>query len=141
MKLNLTSVIAVGAWAAVGVCAANADILNFQAELKAAPPGSAAATHERGEVNALLDTDRRLLDYTVRYSGVSGPVNAGFASSSGAAVVVAPASHNGEPIHGVATLTDAQIADLTAGRWVFDIRSSATPQAELKGQVRRVSDF
>jgi hypothetical protein len=141
MKVSLAPVLALGAWAAVGLCAANAGILNFQAELKAASHATPAVAHERGEVNAVLDTDRRELDYTVTYSGLTGPVSGVFDSGSGAAVVVAPAADAAHQIHGAATLTDAQINDLAAGRWVFDIRSSAAPQAELKGQVRRISNF
>lgn len=139
MKAVLASVAAAGVSAVLSASAAHAGILNFQAELKAAPHATAAA-HSRGEVNAMVDTDRRVLDYTVTYSGLSGPVSAGFDSGAGTTVVAAPAGAGGKPIHGVATLTDAEINDLAAGRWYFDLRSSGPTPAELKGSVHRVSD-
>src|SRR6266851_816002 len=39
------------------------------------------------------------------------------------------------PIKGSATLTDAQAADLTAGRWYFNIHTAANKGGEIRGQV------
>jgi hypothetical protein len=142
MKLRIGLLAATGVWTVIGISAAHAGILNFEAQLKGPSASQSTAAHARGEVNAMLDTDRRLLEYTVTYSGLSGPaVSAGFEAGGSAAVVVAPAADKSHSIHGVAELTDAQISDLAAGRWSFDIRTSANPNGELHGQVRRTSNF
>ena len=39
------------------------------------------------------------------------------------------------PMKGTATLTDAQIADLQAGKWYFNIHTSAHPGGEIRGQL------
>ena len=39
------------------------------------------------------------------------------------------------PIKGDATLTDAQLADLQAGRWYLNIHTDANKGGELRGQV------
>ena len=39
------------------------------------------------------------------------------------------------PISGEATLTDAQIADLKAGKWYVNVHTMAHPPGEIRGQV------
>ena len=39
------------------------------------------------------------------------------------------------PIKGEATLTDAQAADLLAGRWYVNVHTRAHPGGEIRGQV------
>ena len=121
--------------------AANADILHFDAVLKGAnvtPPNSARG---HGEVVAMLDTDRRTLDYTVTFSRLSGPATtAAFKDKAAqAATIAAPALGKGSEVHAAVTLTDAQIADLKAGRWSFSISTQANPGGEIGGVLRRTS--
>ena len=39
------------------------------------------------------------------------------------------------PIDSMATLTDAQAADLEAGKWYFNIHTAANPGGEIRGTV------
>ena len=39
------------------------------------------------------------------------------------------------PIKGEATLTDAQAADLVAGKYYINIHTAANPGGEIRGQV------
>ncbi len=41
------------------------------------------------------------------------------------------------PVSGQATLTDAQAADLLAGRWYINLHTAANPGGEIRGQVTR----
>jgi hypothetical protein len=40
-------------------------------------------------------------------------------------------------VQGSATLTDAQAADLLAGRYYINIHTAATPAGEIRGQVTK----
>jgi hypothetical protein len=133
-----TLMLAAGAVALFAASAASAQILNYRANLRSPSPGD---THARGEVTALLDTNRRVLDYTVTYSGLGGPVvNAAFVEGATPAVVV-PVSGVGSQVHAVVQLTDAQMADLNAGRWSFDLRDAGASPEELRGDVKRSDGY
>ena len=41
------------------------------------------------------------------------------------------------PLKGEATLTDAQAADLAAGKWYFNIHTAANKGGEIRGQVMK----
>ena len=52
-----------------------------------------------------------------------------------AGVVVPFAPPITSPYHGTATLTDAQIQDLEAGKWYVNVHTAANPGGEIRGQV------
>jgi hypothetical protein len=95
----------------------------------------------KGEANVNYDKASKKLPYTLIYSGLTddataahfhGPAEPG----ANAAVVIpigsgAPAS----PTEGSATLTDAQAADLLAGKWYVNVHTKANPGGEIRGQV------
>ena len=143
MGANLNFAALASAAALLAATAAEADIVHVQATLKSAAP--AAATHGKGQLAGVLDSDRNVLEYTVTYAGLSGPVvTAGFrpaASDPSDPVVTAPAADKTGAIHAVVTLSNAQVNDLLAGRWVFDVRTGAAPNGELEGSVRRTSNY
>ncbi len=116
--------------------AAQAGILKYEAVLKG------SASHARGDVIARLDTDTRVMDYTVTYSGLSGPpVGADFeagATKSPTPTVLAAAG-TASPITGEITLTPAQIDALNQDRWSFAIKTRTAPNGELTGVLRRTS--
>ena len=136
------TIAAAAASLALSGTAANADILHYRAQLRGAAETPPNPTNAKGEVVAVLDTDRRTLDYTVTYKGLSGPIAvAGFKEPSSPPddpIVTAPT--DGPTIHAVVQLTTAQINDLNASRWIFDISTSANPGGEIRGKVLRSSD-
>src|SRR5580704_5473660 len=93
--------------AALGLsaAAAKADILDFEAQLRGANETPANATRAHGTVTAVLDTDRRALEYTVTYKDLSGPVAvAGFkepTSPPDDPIVTAPSDPKAGGIHDV----------------------------------------
>jgi len=120
---------------------ARAEVVKLQAELKGSnevPPNTSTAS---GTAEATLDTDSKLLTYTVTYSGLSGPaMGAHFHGPSEAgknAGIVLPFKTVQSPIHGEATLTDSQAADLLAGKWYANIHTAANPGGELRGQMMK----
>jgi CHRD domain-containing protein len=91
----------------------------------------------------VLDTASKTLTWTVTYSGLGGPATAahihGPAAPGANAGVLVP--FNGDlasPIKGSATLTDAQISDLEAGKWYVNIHTAANKSGEIRGQLVRV---
>ena len=121
--------------------AAQAEQINFKADLAPAPGVSSSG---KGAATASLDTNTKTLTWTVDYSGLSGPATAahihGPADPGANAGIVVPFSGNlASPIKGSATLTDAQIAQLGAGKWYINIHTEANKPGEIRGQLVRAS--
>jgi hypothetical protein len=125
----------------LGSAAAQAETIKFMATLKGAdetPPNTTAGT---GMVMAQLDTATKAFTYKVTYSGLTGAATMahfhGPAGPGAAAppVVPVPKTALANPMAGAATLTDAQISDLEAGKWYFNIHTAANPGGEVRGQV------
>jgi hypothetical protein len=114
--------------------------LEFHADLKGASEVPAKTTAGTGEALAKLDTTTKQLTYTVTFDKLSGPATAAHfhgpaAPDANAAPVVPLPAPVVSPYHGTATLTDAQIADLQAGKWYVNVHTAANPGGEIRGQV------
>ncbi len=122
--------------------AAFAETQMYKAALSAAsevPPVDSKAT---GALTATYDTATRKLTYSVTYTGLSGPASAAHfhgpaAAGANAGVVVPVKGAVTSPIKGEATLTDAQAADLLAGKLYFNIHTAANKGGEIRGQVMK----
>jgi hypothetical protein len=95
-----------------------------------------------GALNATYDTATKKLTYTATYKDLSGPAAAahfhGPADAKANAGVVVPVSGAmASPLKGEATLTDAQAADLAAGKWYFNVHTAANKGGEIRGQVMK----
>jgi hypothetical protein len=112
---------------------------SFTATLTGAEEVPANDSPGKGQLKAALDPGTKMLTYTVTYSGLTAPATMahfhGPAAPGANAPPVVPAPGAANPITGKATLTDAQIADLKAGRWYFNVHTSAHPPGEIRGQV------
>ena len=84
-------------------------------------------------MKATLDTDTKEFTYDVTYSGLTGPAVAAHFHGPAAPGVNAPPvivmTTLTSPISGSATLTDAQIADLEAGKWYFNVHTPPPTRA------------
>jgi hypothetical protein len=102
------------------------------------------ATTSSGTGTADLDYDAasKKLSWTVTYSGLSGPATAAHfhgpaETGKNAGVAVAIPNATSSPAKGEATLTDAQAADLLAGKLYVNIHTAANPGGEIRGQVTK----
>jgi len=118
---------------------AMAEMVNLKATMDTkaeVPPGSGAG---KGSFTATYDTASKKLSWKGNYSGLSGPATAahfhGPADAGKNAGVAVPISPNASPFEGSATLTDAQAADLLAGKWYVNIHTEANKAGEIRGQV------
>ena len=130
---------AVVAISLLGAGLARAQTLSFMATLKGADEVPATDSAGTGMVMAKLDTATKTFTYSVTYAGLTGPALAahfhGPAAPGANAGPVLPMTSLASPITGTATLTDAQIADLEAGKWYFNIHTMAHKGGEVRGQV------
>ena len=116
-----------------------AETLKFKADLKGStevPPNSTAGT---GTVTASYDTATKQLTWDGTYSGLTGPATAAHfhgpadpGKNAGVAVPITPAT---SPLHGTATLTDAQASDLEAGHWYVNVHTADNKGGEIRGQL------
>ncbi len=126
-----------------GVCALAlagcAQPMKFAGPITAGQAGTRSAG--TGMATATLQPDTKALTYNVEYTGLSGPATAahfhGPAAPGASAGVVVPFPSTATPIKAGATLTDAQAADLIAGRWYANIHTAANPNGEIRGQMQR----
>jgi hypothetical protein len=122
--------------------AAFAETQTYKADLEAStevPPNDSKGS---GALTATYDTVTKKLTYSATYKGLTGPATmAHFHGPAGpganAAVVVPVKDMTPSPLKGEATLTDAQAADLQAGKWYFNIHTAAHKGGEIRGQVTK----
>ena len=102
------------------------------------PPvaGSGAGT---AAVN--FDPATKQITYNVTYTGLSGPaaaahIHCGAATGANAGVAV-PFPKPDSPITGSATLTDAQVADLEAGKCYVNVHTAANKGGEIRAQLTK----
>ena len=114
----------------------------FKAALDAkseVPPNASTAT---GTADIDYDAASKKLSWKVTYSGLTGPATAAHfhgpaESGKNAGVAVAIPNAGSSPAEGSATLTDAQAADLQAGKYYVNIHTAANPGGEIRGQVTK----
>ena len=103
------------------------------------PPVTSAAT---GSADIDYDAASKKLSWKVTYSGLSGPATAAHfhgpaeAGKNGGVAVAIP-NATSSPAEGSATLTDAQAADLVAGKYYVNVHTAANPGGEIRGQVTK----
>jgi hypothetical protein len=118
----------------------------FAEKMKATLSGAAEVppTTSTGKGTADIDYDAasKKLSWKVTYSGLTGPATAahfhgpaGATDKAGVAVAIPNAAAS--PVEGSATLTDAQAADLVAGKYYVNIHTAANPGGEIRGQVTK----
>jgi len=121
---------------------AQADQITFKADLASAAEVPPVTSPGKGSATASLDTTTKTLTWTVTYSGLSGPATAGHihgpaALGANAGVLVPFSGDLASPIKGSATLTDAQVSDLEAGKWYVNLHTAANKPGEIRGQLLR----
>ena len=103
------------------------------------PPNTSAAT---GTADIDYDPASKKLSWKLNYSGLSGPATAAHfhgpaEAGKNAGVAVAIPNATSSPVDGSATLTDAQAADLVAGKYYINVHTAANPGGEIRGQVTK----
>ncbi len=110
--------------------------LNGKSEV---PPNASAGT---GTADIDYDAATKKLSWKLTYSGLSGPATAAHfhgpaEPGKNAGVALAIPGATSSPAEGSATLTDAQAADLMAGKYYINVHTAANPGGEIRGQVAK----
>ena len=117
---------------------ASAEMMKMAAALSGKSEVPANATAGTGRVDVTYDTATKMLSWQGAYTGLTGPATVahfhGPAEIGANAPVLIP-SPAATPITGTATITDAQAAELMAGKLYFNVHTAANPGGEIRGQV------
>ena len=120
---------------------AMAEMVKMKAMLAATqevPPNDSAG---KGTADVTFDTDTKKLDWTLQYSGLTGDATGahfhGPADAGANADVAVPIEDPKSGGKGSATLTDAQAADLMAGKYYINVHTAAHADGEIRGQVEK----
>jgi hypothetical protein len=134
------ALIAVGALSAC-TTPAGPKVHELKATMSGAKEVPPKASGGSGTASVWYNEGTRGLQWTVTFTGLSGPATAahfhGPAAPDANAGVVLPlgAGAPTSPVSGTATLTEAQAADLMAGKWYVNVHTQANPGGEIRGQV------
>ncbi|HVY89480.1 MAG TPA: CHRD domain-containing protein [Hyphomonadaceae bacterium] len=146
-----TSFVAVIAAAALGAGCTMMDSKPAEPKPMAAPkamtmaytatlaPAAGVTSSGKGMGAFTYDPATHTLTYNVTYSDLSGPALAahihGPADPGASGPPVVPFANPASPISGTATLTDAQAADLAAGKYYVNVHTAANKGGEIRGQI------
>jgi hypothetical protein len=117
--------------------------VGMKADLKGAsevPPNDSKGT---GSVDVTYDSATKKISWKGTYSGLSGPATAAHfhtappGKNGGVAVPIFSGAAAKSPFSGSATLTDAQAADLMAGKMYVNVHTASHKAGEIRGQVTK----
>jgi hypothetical protein len=133
---------AIAALAMLVTSSAFAEEVKMKADLSAAQEVPPTQSQGKGTAAVTFDTAAKKLSWTVNYSGLTGPATAAHFHGPGepgknAGVAVPIPNQAASPVTGSATLTDAQAADLMAGKYYVNVHTAANPGGEIRGQVTK----
>jgi CHRD domain-containing protein len=139
MTRTMLATLAFGA-AVVLAGPAFAEKMKATLDSKSEVPANASAGTGTADID--YDPSSKKLSWKLTYSGLSGPATAAHfhgpaEAGKNAGVAVAIPNAGTSPVEGSATLTDAQAADLVAGKYYINIHTAANPGGEIRGQVTK----
>ena len=132
-------VIGLLAAAAAWPCA-NAATVAYKANLAGTAEVPPVTTGGKGTAAVNVDTTTKQASWRVEYSGLGGPATAahihcGAAAGANAGVAVPLGNAAASPITGSGAMTDAQLADLQAGKCYVNIHTDKNKGGEIRGQL------
>lgn len=131
--------VAVLAGLALGACATAPEAPKLPSYKATLAPGAGITSSGKGMGEFTYDPATHTLTYNVTYEGLTGPGVAahihGPADPGQNAGPVVPFPNAASPISGTATLTDAQAAELAAGKYYVNVHTAANKGGEIRGQI------
>jgi CHRD domain len=123
---------------------AMAETVKMKATLDGGQQSPPVTTKGKGTATLTFDTTSRKLSWNVKYSGLSGKAAAAHihgpaAMGENADVAIPFKGKLKSPIKGSAVLTEAQAADLMAGKDYINIHTEANKDGEIRGQIEKAA--
>lgn len=117
--------------------AAEAEMMKFKADLKGAaevPPADSAAT---GSAEVTVDTDAKKISWTVKVDGLTGEPTAAHVHGPASMTESAPPviDMSNAIMDGSGDITEAQWAELQAGKYYVNVHTAKFPDGEIRGQL------
>jgi hypothetical protein len=102
----------------------------------------AVTTEGNGSGQIIVDPATKQARWMLSFQNLSGPatgahIHCGAADGANAGVAINLGTNLKSPVNGSGTLTDAQLADLAAGKCYFNIHTDAHKDGELRGQLEK----
>jgi len=124
---------------ALGACASAPEAPKLPTYKATLAPGTGITSSGKGTGEFTYDPATHTLSYTVSYEGLTGPAVAahihGPAEPGANGPPVVPFVSAASPITGTATLSDAQAAELAAGKYYVNVHTAANKGGEIRGQI------
>lgn len=121
---------------------ANAATVTYKATLSSAAEAPPVQGAGAGAATVNVDPATKQISWRVEYSGLSGPAaaahihcGAAAGANAGVAIPLGTAPDWASPLQGTGALTDAQLADLQAGKCYVNIHTAANKGGEVRGQL------
>jgi hypothetical protein len=119
-----------------------AETVKFKANMDAAQEVPPNDSKGKGTADLTYDTASKNLTWTITFVGLTGPATVAHfhgpaepGKNAGVALLIG--QNPTSPAKGSATLSDAQAADLIAGRWYVNVHTAANRGGEIRGQVTK----
>ena len=120
---------------------ASAETIKMKATLDAKSEVPPTQSNGAGTADVTYDTASKKLSWKLNYTGLTGPATmAHFHGPASVTENKPPAVPIPDPksgTEGSATLTDAQAADLMAGKYYVNVHTDANKGGEIRGQVTK----
>ena len=132
--LMLSTALAAGLFVATP---AFAEVLDYKVMLDGASVSPAADTKATGTADVKIDTDAKTITWTITDKDLTGPPTmAHFHGPAAKGANAKPEIDISKSIDGgSAPITDAQIADVKAGKLYLNIHTAKFPDGEIRGQL------
>ncbi len=116
---------------------ARADMLKFHANMVAGDETPATDSKGKGTADVTIDTSAKKVMWTVKVDGLTGEATAAHIHGPAAKGAKAPPEIDMSKaiMDGSAAITDAQIADIKAGKTYVNVHTAKFPDGEIRGQL------
>ena len=137
IKSKITLAIAGVTVALLSASVAHADMLKFHANMVAGEETPATDSKGKGTADFIVDTAAKKVMWTVMVDGLTGAPTAAHIHGPAAKGAKAPPEIDMSKtiMSGDAAITDAQIADIKAGKTYVNLHTAKFPDGEIRGQL------
>lgn len=117
--------------------AARADMLKFHADMISADETPATDSKGKGTADVTIDTAAKKVMWAVKVDGLTAAATAAHIHGPAAKGAKAPPEIDMSKsiMAGSAAITDAQIADIKAGKTYVNVHTAKFPDGEIRGQL------